>query len=137
MADPITNSVVGIAGKVLGKFVADKNLKMQLEHELKTQLQTANLAQIEVNKIEAASKNWFVAGWRPSVGWVCSLAMMYHFILAPMIQFAIGIAGIQVELPEFDFSQLSTILMAMLGMAGLRTFEKKEKVTKDTFLNLL
>jgi hypothetical protein len=56
--------------------------------------------------------------------------MMYHFILAPMIQFAVGIAGIQVALPEFDFSQLSTILMAMLGMAGLRTFEKKEKVTK-------
>ena len=110
MPDPITNSVVGIAGSVLNKFVADKNLKMTLEHELKTQLQTANLAQIEVNKIEAASKNWFVAGWRPSVGWVCSLAMMYHFILAPMIQFAVGIAGIQVELPEFDFSQLSTIL---------------------------
>ena len=130
MPDPITNSVVGIAGSVLNKFVADKNLKMTLEHELKTQLQTANLAQIEVNKIEAASKNWFVAGWRPSVGWVCSLAMMYHFILAPMIQFAVGIAGIQVELPEFDFSQLSTILMAMLGMAGLRTFEKQKKVAR-------
>ena len=96
MADPITNSVVGIAGKVLGKFVADKNLKMQLEHELKTQLQTANLAQIEVN----------------------------------MIQFAGGIAGIQVALPEFDFTQLSTILMAMLGMAGLRSVEKIQKVTK-------
>ena len=130
MADPITNSVVGIAGSVLNKFVADKNLKMKLEHELKTQLQTANLAQIEVNKIEAASKSWFVAGWRLSVGWVCSLAMLYHFILAPMIQFAVGIAGIQVDLPEFEFSQLSTILMAMLGMAGLRTYEKKEKVTK-------
>jgi hypothetical protein len=130
MPDPITNSVVGIAGNVLNKFVADKNLKMKLEHELKTQLQTANLAQIEVNKIEAASKNWFVAGWRPSVGWCCSLAMMYHFILAPMIQFAIGIAGIQVALPEFDFTQLSTILMAMLGMAGLRSVEKIQKVTK-------
>jgi hypothetical protein len=130
MPDPITNSVVGIAGNVLNKFVADKNLKMTLEHELKTQLQTANLAQIEVNKIEAASKNWFVAGWRPSVGWCCSLAMMYHFILAPMIQFAIGIAGIQVALPEFDFTQLSTILMAMLGMAGLRSVEKIQKVTK-------
>ena len=130
MADPITNSVVGIAGSVLNKFVADKNLKMQLEHELKAQLQTANLAQIEVNKIEAASKSWFVAGWRPSVGWVCSLAMLYHFILAPMIQFAVGIAGIQVALPEFDFTQLSTILMAMLGMAGLRSVEKIQKVTK-------
>ena len=130
MADPITNSVVGIAGSVLNKFVADKNLKMKLEHELKTQLQTANLAQIEVNKIEAASKSWFVAGWRPSVGWVCSLAMLYHFIIAPMMQFLLNVIGIQVQLPEFDFSQLSTILMAMLGMAGLRTYEKKEKVTK-------
>ena len=130
MADPITNSVVGIAGKGLGKFVADKNLKMKLEHELKTQLQTANLAQLEVNKLEAQHKSIFVSGWRPSVGWVCSLAMLYHFILAPMIQFAVGIAGIQVDLPEFDFSQLSTILMAMLGMAGLRTYEKQQKVTK-------
>lgn len=130
MSDPITKSVVGIAGNVLNKFVADKNLKMKLEHELKTQLQTANLAQIEVNKIEAASKSWFVAGWRPSVGWVCSLAMLYHFIIAPMMQFLLNVIGIQVQLPEFDFSQLSTILMAMLGMAGLRTYEKKEKVTK-------
>ena len=130
MADPITNSVVGIAGNVLNKFVADKNLKMQLEHELKTQLQTANLAQIEVNKIEAASTSWFVAGWRPSVGWVCSLAMLYHFIIAPLIQYLLTIFGVQATLPEFDFSQLSTILMAMLGMAGLRTYEKKEKVTK-------
>ena len=130
MSDPITKSVVGIAGSVLNKFVADKNLKMKLEHELKTQLQTANLAQIEVNKIEAASKSWFVAGWRPSVGWVCSLAMLYHFIIAPMMQFLLNVIGIQVQLPEFDFSQLSTILMAMLGMAGLRTYEKKEKVTK-------
>ena len=87
MPDPITNSVVGIAGSVLNKFVADKNLKMKLEHELKTQLQTANLAQV-------------------------------------------NIAGIQVSLPEFDFSQLSTILMAMLGMAGLRTYEKQKKVAK-------
>ena len=130
MSDPITKSVVGIAGSVLNKFVADKNLKMQLEHELKTQLQTANLAQIEVNKIEAASTSWFVAGWRPSVGWVCSLAMLYHFIIAPLAQYLLTIFGVQAALPEFDFSQLSTILMAMLGMAGLRTYEKKEKVTK-------
>ena len=130
MSDPITKSVVGIAGNVLNKFVADKNLKMQLEHELKTQLQTANLAQIEVNKIEAASTSWFVAGWRPSDGWVCSLAMLYHFIIAPLVQYLLTIFGVQATLPEFDFSQLSTILMAMLGMAGLRTYEKKEKVTK-------
>ena len=64
------------------------------------------------------------------VGWTCGVAMAYHFILAPMIEFAVNIAGIQVTLPEFDFSQLSTILMAMLGMAGLRTYEKQKKVAK-------
>ena len=130
MADPITNSVVGIAGKVLGKFVADKNLKMQLEHELKTQLQTANLAQIEVNKIEAASKNRFVAGWRPSVGWVCSLAMMYHFILAPMIQFAVGIAG-NITLSEIvGFS----IVLQVIDDNGLQTFNEfvRKHISPDT-----
>ncbi len=91
MPDPITNSVVGIAGSVLNKFVADKNLKMKLEHELKTQLQTANLAQVQINKIEAGHKSLFVAGWRPSVGWVCSIAMAYHFILAPIVEFGVNI----------------------------------------------
>ena len=130
MADPITNSVVGIAGSVLNKFVADKNLKMQLEHELKTQLQTANLAQIEVNKIEAASKSWFrmQVGDRVLAGYTSRYALSFYSCTYDW--FAVGIAGIQVDLPEFEFSQLSTILMAMLGMAGLRTYEKKEKVTK-------
>ena len=130
MADPITKSVVGIAGNFLNKFVADKNLKMQLEHELKTQLQTANLAQIEVNKVEAASKNWFVAGWRPSVGWGCSVAMIVHFIVLPVGEWIAALSGVKVDMPEFDFTQLSTILMAMLGMAGLRTFEKQKKVAR-------
>ena len=101
MADPITKSVVGIAGSVLNKFVADKNLKMKLEHELKTQLQTANLAQIEVNKVEAASKNWFVAGWRPSVGWGCSVAMMVHFIVLPVGEWIAALSGVKVDMPEF------------------------------------
>ena len=111
MADPITKSVVGIAGNVLNKFVADKNLKMQLEHELKTQLQTANLAQIEVNKVEAASKNWFVAGWRPSVGWGCSVAMIVHFIVLPVGEWIAALSGVKVDMPEFDFTQLSTCLL--------------------------
>ena len=103
MADPITKSVVGIAGSVLNKFVADKNLKMKLEHELKTQLQTANLAQIEVNKVEAASKNWFVAGWRPSVGWGCSVAMMVHFIVLPVGEWIAALSGVKVDIAQVTF----------------------------------
>ena len=78
MSDPITKSVVGIAGNVLNKFVADKNLKMQLEHELKTQLQTANLAQIEVNKIEAAQVGLLQDGdlqWVGYAVWLCYITL--------------------------------------------------------------
>ena len=131
MSNAITESVIGVADKVLGKFVADKDPKMKLEHELKTELHRANLAQISVNKIEAEHKSIFVSGWRPSVGWTCSISMLYHFLLAPMIQFGVNIAGVDVDLPEFDFTQLSTILMAMLGMSGLRSYEKIKGVSRD------
>ena len=125
----LVGQLIGPVTGLLDKFIEDKDQKNALAHEIATMserhAQEALKGQLEINKMEAAHKSLFVAGWRPSVGWVCSLAMLYHFILAPMIQFAIGIAGIQVALPEFEFSQLSTILMAMLGMAGLRNYEKK------------
>ena len=127
-------ALIGPVTGLLDKFIEDKDQKAKLAHEIATMserhMQEQIMGQLEINKAEAQHKSIFVSGWRPSVGWCCSLAMMYHFIIAPMIQFGINIAGMQVELPEFDFSQLSTILMAMLGMAGLRTYEKQQKVTK-------
>ena len=93
----------------------------------RTQLQTANLSQIEVNKIEAASKNWFVAGWRPSVGWGCSVAMMVHFIVLPVGEWIAALSGVQVDMPEFDFTQLSTILMAMLAWQDSGLLKNKRK----------
>jgi len=127
----IAESVVGVAGKVLDKFVEDKDLKAKLDHELKTAFHSANLAQIEVNKQEAAHQSLFVAGWRPFVGWVCGIALAYHFVLAPFLLFVFSAYGLEQELPEFDFSQLSTILMGMLGLGGLRTYEKMKKVSRE------
>jgi len=114
---------------MLDKFVVDKDLKVKLQHELETAIHSANLAQLEVNKAEAAHKSVFVSGWRPFVGWVCAVSLSYHFIIAPLLQFSFALAGIEQELPEFDFSQLSTILMGMLGLGGLRTFEKMKGVS--------
>ena len=116
---------------VIGKLVPDKDLKAKLEHELKTELHKANMAQLEVNKAEAAHKSLFVAGWRPFVGWVCALALAYHFIFQPIMVFAISLYGLSVTLPEFDMGSLMTILMGMLGLGGLRTFEKVQKVQRD------
>ena len=126
----LTDSVVGIAGKVLDKFIQDKDLKAKLQHEMDMQLHNANLAQIDVNKAEAASGSIFIGGWRPFVGWVCGVAMLYHFLLQPIIVFTLSAAGITFDLPQFDMGSLMTILMGLLGLGGLRSFEKHKGITK-------
>ena len=112
---------------ILDKFVADKDLKTKLSHELEREIISLNKAQLEVNKVEAKHSNIFVSGWRPFIGWCCGLSLAYHFIIEPVVQYVLIVNGINFETPEFDFSQLSTIVMAMLGMSGLRTYEKIKK----------
>ncbi len=114
-------------GDILDKFVADKDLKLKLSHELEKEIVSLNRAQIELNAVEASHENVFVAGWRPFIGWACGIALVYHFLIEPIIQYILIINGSNFATPEFDFSQLSTIVMAMLGMSGLRTFEKVKK----------
>ena len=116
--------------EILDKFVADKDLKLKLQHELSQELHKANIAQLEVNKVEAAHRNVFVAGWRPFTGWVCASALAYHFILEPIIVFGLALSNIQLTLPQFDMGSLLTVLMGMLGLGGLRTFEKSKGLTK-------
>lgn len=124
MIDKLINPV----SKIVNKFVKDKDLQAKLDHELKTLFHEANLAQIELLKEDAKSTNWFQNSWRPFVGWTCGVAMAYHFVIQPLLLTILTAAGIVVELPDFDFAQLSTILMAMLGMSGLRSFEKTKNV---------
>jgi hypothetical protein len=85
---------------------------------------TADQAQTAINQTEAANSELFVAGWRPFIGWVCGVAFAYHFILQPLLAFAIVNAGGEVKLPQFDMDALSTVLMGILGLGGLRTIEK-------------
>ena len=117
--------------QILDKFVADKDLKAKLQHELNTELHKANMAQLEVNKVEAAHKNMFVAGWRPFVGWCCASALAYHFILQPILVFILSLSGYQVALPEFDMNSLMTVLLGMLGLGGMRSLEKINGVARD------
>jgi hypothetical protein len=73
----------------------------------------------------------FVAGWRPFVGWTCGVALAYHFVISPILGFVLVLAGVQISMPTFEFSQLSTILMGMLGLGGLRSYEKMKGVQRD------
>ena len=124
------DKLIGPVGDIVSKLVPDKDLQAKLNHELKTELHKANMAQIEINKIEAGHRSLFVAGWRPFVGWTCGIAMLYHFLLQPIIVFGLSAAGLSFDLPTFDMGSLMTVLMGMLGLGELRTFEKTKGVTK-------
>ena len=126
--------LIGPVTGLFDKFIEDKDQKAQLAHELATMAdrhaQDLALAQIEVNKAEAASGSVFKGGWRPFIGWVCGGAFAYHFVLQPVIVFAVLTAGVDLPpLPEFDMASLMTVMMGMLGLGGLRTYEKKQGIT--------
>jgi len=91
---------------------------------------SADQMQSEINKEEATNQNIFVSGWRPFIGWVCGAAFAYHFVIQPILAFIIVNHGGKVELPAFDMQSLSTVLMGMLGLGGLRTLEKIKSASK-------
>ena len=131
----LLNNLIGPVTGILDKVIEDKDQKAALAHELATMADKLSheqqLAQIEVNKAEAASGSLFKGGWRPFVGWTCGVALLYHFILSPLIIFIVALTGAQLPpLPEFDMSSLMTVLLGMLGIGGLRTYEKQKGLTK-------
>jgi hypothetical protein len=128
-------ALIGPVTGLLDKFIEDKDQKNALAHEIATMsekhAQELAMAQIEVNKAEAASGSIFKGGWRPFIGWVCGFAFAYHFILQPILIFGTTAAGVSLPpLPEFDMSQMMPVLLGMLGLGGLRTFEKQKGITK-------
>jgi len=127
LVEPVSN--------VLDKVVEDKDQKARLAHEIATMAerhaQELARGQIEINKEEAKSRNIFIAGWRPFVGWTCGLALFWHFLGLPVTLFVTGWFNLQhPPLPEFDMQSLMTVLLGMLGLGGMRTFEKFKGITK-------
>ena len=128
-------ALIGPVTGLLDKFIEDKDQKAKLAHEIATMAerhaQERALAQIEVNKTEAASRNPFVAGWRPFIGWTCGVALAWHFVLAPFLMFIAAWVGFDVpKLPVFDMDNLMTVLLGMLGLGGLRSFEKVKGISR-------
>lgn len=128
-------ALIGPVAGLLDKFIEDKDQKAKLAHEIATMsekhAQSLALAQIEVNKTEAASGSIFKGGWRPAVGWVCAIAFAYHFIVQPLLIFILAMFGAEIpNLPSFDMGTLLTVLGGMLGIGGLRSYEKTKGLTK-------
>ena len=131
----LVSSLIGPVTGILDKVIEDKDQKAKLAHELATMADKLSheqqLAQIEVNKAEAASGSLFKGGWRPFIGWVCGVAFCYHFVVQPIIIFVVAIVGVNIpDLPEFQMNTLLTVLGGMLGIGSLRTYEKQKGLTK-------
>ena len=125
-------ALVGPVTGLLDKFVEDKDQKNALAHEISTMAerhsQEQMLAQLEVNKVEAASSSLFVSGWRPATGWVCVLGMAGNFIVTPFANFVLALLGVQVFIPLVPLDTMLPVLLGMLGLGGLRTLEKAKGV---------
>jgi hypothetical protein len=131
----LLDTLIGPVTSIIDKIVPDKDQAAKLAHEIATMSEKmANeqvLAQLEVNKAEAASGSLFKGGWRPAIGWICGLALFWSFILQPFLVFFLLVFGVDLPpLPEVGTADLMPILLGMLGLGGLRSYEKVQKVTK-------
>lgn len=114
----IAETAKGVAD-VVNKFVQTPDEKAAFKQVMAKMAQEPGLAQVELNKISAAHRSIFVAGWRPAVGWVCAIGLSFAFLVNPVIQWATDLSG-----PDLPVDIMMELVIAMLGLAGLRTVEK-------------
>ena len=128
------DKLIGPVTSLLDKFVEDKDQKAKLAHEVATMAQRhaqeLAKAQLEVNKAEAQHKSLFVSGWRPAVGWCCVFGMMGNFMVIPFANFVLALLEIDVSVPLIDTATMMPVLMGMLGLGAMRTYEKRTGVSK-------
>ena len=128
-------SLIGPVTGLLDKFIEDKDQKSKLAHEIATMsqkyAQEIAKGQMAINQVEAAHKSLFVSGWRPAVGWVCVLGMFGNFITIPFSNFVLALLGIDIVIPLVPLETMMPVLMGMLGLGAMRTYEKKNAVHRD------
>jgi hypothetical protein len=116
-----------IRSAITGEISPEKKAELlQMADNLEAQ---GMKAQADINKIEAANPNIFVSGWRPALGWVCVLGIGYQMVFRPLL--GCVLAHWAPVLPELDISSLISLVVSMLGVAGFRTYEKKNSVARN------
>ena len=120
----LVGQLVGPVAGLLDKFIEDKDQKNALAHEIATMSekhgQQIALQQIEVLKADAQG-NWFQSSWRPLIGWICGLSLAINYMVSPIM------AGFGVDIPQADMTVMMPLLYGMLGISGLRSFDKYKK----------
>ncbi len=131
----IAEAVIGVVDNVLDKFVEDKDLRTKLNHELKTQVQQANLAQIAVNQEQARHASIFVAGARPAIMWICAFGLGWQFVFQPICVWALAIWATDLTIPIIPTEGLMTLTLSLLGLGGMRSFEKSKGIQRNNLSN--
>ena len=127
----IAESVIGVAGKVLDKFVEDKDLKTKLSHELKSQIVSLDLAQAQTNLEQAKHPSIFVAGARPAIMWICAFGLGWQFVFQPLAVWVLAVSGADIVLPVIETEGLLSLTLALLGLGGMRSFEKSKGIQRN------
>jgi hypothetical protein len=130
--DPVT-LLLGVGNKLIDHFFPDANQAAEAKLKLLEMQQNGDLqaiaGQMDINKIEAQNPNIFVSGWRPFIGWVCGVSLTYAALIEPLSRFIAKVIFNYVgEFPIIDTTLTLQILLGLLGLAGMRSWEKKEGV---------
>ncbi len=116
----------GVASAI-NQFVETPEEKKAAEVLLMKVQQEPDKWQAEINKIEAGHSKVFISGWRPAIGWICAFALGWGWILAPILAFLFP----EKKIPAIELGEAISLVMAMLGMGALRSFEKKSGIARS------
>lgn len=128
--------IFSIGDKILDRVIPDKNARAAAKEELEKLDQRGELnlllGQLEINKKEAEHKSIFVAGWRPAVGWVCVIILVYNYIIYPTALFFTTVSmDSPPNLLSLDATGIMPVILGMLGLSGYRSFEKTKNVARN------
>lgn len=139
---PFIDAIMPVVGKLLD-FIPDPQKKAEAKQkmleelnnhseELLKALTAVDNAQIAVNAEEAKSSNWFVSSWRPGVSWVCVVAFAWAYVLQPVTVFIATALGHPITgLPDLNMGEMMPVLLGLLGLSGLRTWERVQGKEKN------
>ena len=125
----LTPALLGGLASLVDELFTTKEEKANAKIKVMELAVKGDLAQLAVNAAEAKHKSLLVAGWRPFIGWTCGAAFAWAFLLAPIVQTIVVYTGADIDtaaLPELDLATMMPVLLGMLGLGGLRTFEKSK-----------
>lgn len=136
----LSDMVKGVLGPIMDgvlRFIPDKNERARAKEQFESQMLIAMTGlvqgQLEINKAQAQHSSVFVAGARPAIMWICGAGIGWNFVIKPIVMWVAFIFGADLtDAPELDTSELTTILLGMLGLGGLRTYEKRLGVARNT-----